>query len=214
MYYNYNYFYFDKKFYEPDEVSYDINKIYNYDINKIKQESLALSEWLSWPEKELYDISTNIDGTWKVIPFYGFGIWVESVCSKCPTITKYLKGIKNLKLATLSKLSPHMKLIPHRGWASHSNYVIRCHFGIVVPDKCYISVQNNENDIEELRFHKENEWVIFDDSKIHYAENESNHDRIILIIDIERPDNIKIGSSDSEDSKELLDFIDQFKNFK
>lgn len=217
LYYNSTYIQLDKKFYEPNEVSSHLNKIYNYDINEIKKESLNLSDWLSWPEQYLYDSSVNKNGTWEVIPFYGFGIWVETTCNECPTITRYLKNIKGLKLATLSKLSPNMKLIPHRGWANHSNYVIRCHFGIVVPscgDKCYVSVKNDEDDIEEVRFHKENEWTVFDDSKIHYAENGSDFDRIVLIIDIERPNNIKRGISNEQDSKELLDFIEQFKKFK
>lgn len=213
IYYNFDCM-LDKKFYEHYEISPDINKIYEYDINKIKEEALNLAEWISWPEKNLYDTSVNKYATWKVIPFFGFGIWVDFTCCKCPTITKYLKSIKGLKLATLSKLSPHMKLIPHRGWANHSNYVIRCHFGIVVPDNCYISVQNDENDIEEIKFHKENEWIIFDDSKIHYAENKSDYERIVLIIDIQRPSHIKTGTSTVKDSKELIDFIENFKKFK
>jgi aspartyl/asparaginyl beta-hydroxylase (cupin superfamily) len=67
----------------------------------------------------------------------------------------------------------------------------------------------NEN--EEIRFHKENEWLIFDDSMTHYAENQSDRDRVVLIVDIERPWNIKQGVSDSEDSRELIEFINQFK---
>jgi beta-hydroxylase len=199
----------DKKFYQPNEISSDLNKIYGYDMDLIRSETRSLSNWLSWPETELYEVN-NPNG-WKVIPFYGFGTWVDQTCNKCPTISNFLRQIRGLKLATLSKLSPGMKLVPHKGWANHSNYVIRCHFGIVVPSGCYISVQNNGSDVEEIRFHKENEWLIFDDSKIHYAENKSASDRIVLIVDIERPAHIRAGVSDSEDSKELLDFIDQFK---
>lgn len=47
-----------------------------------------------------------------------------------------------------------MKLIPHQGWATHSNNIMRCHYGISVPEYCFISVCNkgvpplyNESDI-------------------------------------------------------------------
>ena len=196
----------DKNFYDINEISFDLNNIYE-NIDQIKYESLNIADWIDWPEHYLYDTTNNKNGTWKIIPFYGFGIWVDETCMKCPFITNFLKNIKGLKLATLSKLSPHMKLIEHRGWRNHSNYVIRCHFGINVPDNCYISVNN------EIKFHKQNEWIIFDDSKLHYAENKSNNDRIVLIVDIERPSHIKIGESTEEDSKELIDFIEQFKKF-
>jgi aspartyl/asparaginyl beta-hydroxylase (cupin superfamily) len=45
--------------------------------------------------------------------------------------------------------------------------------------------------------------VIFDDSKTHWAENNSDEDRIILIIDIPRPYYVKPGNSDVEQTGEL-----------
>lgn len=53
--------------------------------------------------------------------------------------------------------------------------------------------------------------MIFDDSKTHYAHNQSNEDRIVLIVDVARPDNIEIGTSDIGDSKELIEIINYFK---
>jgi hypothetical protein len=113
------------------------------------------------------------------------------------------------------------------GWGSHSNNVIRCHYGIIVPKLCYVSVTNNiipplyDNDNikkssypnniykmgEEIVFHKQFEWLIFDDSKTHYAENMSNEDRIVLIIDVERPKHIKKGVSEIGDTKELMELV-------
>jgi aspartyl/asparaginyl beta-hydroxylase (cupin superfamily) len=53
--------------------------------------------------------------------------------------------------------------------------------------------------------------MCFDDSKTHYAENSSDSDRVVLIVDIIRPNNIQTGKSDVTDSKELLEIIDYFR---
>jgi aspartyl/asparaginyl beta-hydroxylase (cupin superfamily) len=197
----------EKFFFETSEICDQLETIDNVSAD-ILNESLGIfgSEWNDWPEKYLYDK----EGQWKIFPFFAFDLWVEDNCRKCPKTYKFLKGIKGLRLATFSKLSPGMKLKPHRGWASHSNYVIRCHFGLVVPEGCYVSVSDEEKEMK--KYHKKFEWLIFDDSKTHYAENKSKNDRIVLILDIERPSRIKIGTSDIGDSKELIEIVNYFKS--
>ena len=203
----------NKRFYKTHEISPELNNIYD-NLPLIKLEVEKLSNWLPWPEKDLYDNSKkNITASWNVIPFCGFGFWVDSTTKQCPVITKFLKSIPGLKLALLSKLSPYMKLKPHKGWANHSNYSIRCHFGISIPDNCYVSVKDDTS-AEEVRQHEQDSWLIFDDSKTHWAENKSEKDRIVLIVDVERPDHIEIGKSSVGDSKELIDFVNQVKKFR
>ena len=224
----------DKLFYRPSEIS---NNLYSIELikKKILNETINVStkNWVDWPEKSLY----SNRGKWEIYPFYAFGIWVNKNCNECPTIYKYLQSIRGLKLATLSRLSPKMKLNPHKGWGKHSNNVIRCHYGIVIPEGCYISVSDSEtpqlfnsntnlklskypNDIidinintkkkEWIQFHRQFEWLIFDDSKTHYAENMSDKERIVLIIDIERPFNIKKGISKVGSTEELEKIINYY----
>ena len=229
LYTDFNYFYDTKHkdFIFLEDINKFSNNIYNETMN-------INNNWIDWPEKELYN--KNTEDSWKIFPFYGFDKWIDKNCKKCPTIYNFIKTIPNLKLATLSKLSSQTKLNPHRGWGSHSNFVLRCHYGIVVPDMCYISVSNNikpplhnNNDIisksypnnyiykdkfkniEEIQFHKQFKWIIFDDSETHYAGNLSNTDRIILIIDIMRPKSIKNGTSTMGDTTELLQLIEYYK---
>ena len=227
----------DNFFYNVDDISTDLNKI---ETNKISiyNECIEVYKniaWTDWPEKQLYAEKNG----WKIFPFYAFGIWAKDNCKSCPTIFKFLKKIKGLKLATLSKLSPHTKLLPHYGWAKHSNHVIRCHYGLLVPKGCYISVSNNAvpplyknsdklksypKNIynydksgyinEEIRFHTQFKWLIFDDSKVHYAENMSDSDRIVLIIDVERPSTIKTGKSKIGDTKELMEIVNYYKKLQ
>lgn len=197
----------DKYFYEVNDIDYNLLIFNKYKYNILSEvKKVTKNEWIEWPEKSLYDTNKN----WNIFPFFAFDIWIHKNCSMCPNICYLLKQIKGLKLATLSRLSKKMTLNKHQGWASHSNNVIRCHFGIIVPEKCYIGVENNNH--TEIKYHKQFEWLIFDDSKIHYASNESDSDRIVLIIDIERPKNIKKGESEIGDTKELLDIVKYFKN--
>ena len=173
-----------------------MNKIYdNLDIYKSEINKLTNETWLDWVEKNLYKTNTN-NGDWKIIPFYGFNIWIDDNCNKCPELTKFLKSIPNLKTASLSKLGPNTILTEHQGYASHSNFILRCHFGLDIPDNCFISVGDYEKDklkiseniIREVKKYKQGKWIIFDDSKFHYTSNNNkNKNRIVLLIDIERP---------------------------
>jgi hypothetical protein len=240
LYIKYNNIYEYKYFFSLSKNNQNYIKEYRC-LNRIKKYNQKILEevnnvnknliWSDWPEKELY--SSN--NSWKVFPFVGFGKWIEKNCNQCPHIYKFLHSIPNIKLAILSKLSPKMKLTPHRGWGSHSNHVLRCHYGIIVPKYCYISVSNSinpplfenddiklnsypnkieykkDNKVEEIYFHKTFEWLIFDDSETHYAENLSDTDRIVLIIDIQRPESVKTGTSSSEDTKELLELVKYYK---
>jgi aspartyl/asparaginyl beta-hydroxylase (cupin superfamily) len=116
----------------------------------------------------------------------------------------------------LSRLGPGTKLNPHCGWGGHSNHVIRCHFGFKVPNGYYVSVkddQNIDND-EEIKFHKEREWLMFDDSRIHYVHNPTEYERIVLIVNVKHPKRIKTGDSVMGDTKELLQIVNLFQTTK
>jgi len=215
----------------------------NIDSNKdaIYEETISCTKdfdlWKDWPETSLYD--RDVFTSWKVIPFYGFGMWIQKNCMKCPEITKFLKTIPKLKTALLSKLTFNMKIKPHRGWGELSNNILRCHYGIVVPPLTYVSVCNSDNPplydprykniiseaypkdyiyrnikgtYQEIRFYKQFEWIIFDDSHTHYAQNMYHSDRIVLIVDIERPKNIPKGTCIGGDTSELVELIQYYKD--
>ena len=182
----------DKLFYAVDEICPDLHK-----IDSIKEEVLRevnevnKGNWTDWPEEALY----GAKGDWKIFPFYAFGGWAQHQCKKCPVIYDFLKQIKGLRVALLSKLTPGMKLKSHRGWGNHSNNVIRCHYGLIVPEGAYVAVSDNETHSYQEQYHKKFEWMLFDDSKWHYAHNTSLvGERIVLIIDVDRPSNIPKGT--------------------
>jgi len=194
----------DKKFYNYKDV-YPFLEDLKKNRKNIKTEvnTIIKADWKIWPESYLYK---NKNG-WKVFPLYGFDHWIHKNCIKCPNIYKIIKKIPNLKTASLSRLTPGTKLEPHYGWAALSNYVLRCQYGIIVYDNCILGC---EDEIVEM---KENKIIVFDDSKLHYAQNNGTKDRIVLILDIKRPDNVKIGESVVNDTTELKQFIEYMKSY-
>lgn len=200
----------DKPYYDVSEIDPSLtlnsiipihNDIVN-EINYVNTHNLK-DLWTNWPEKELYMTPNN---KWDIIPLCGFGVWLDNVCKLFPILTKFLRSVKNIKLAILSKLSAGMILKSHRGWAKHSNHVLRCHYGLIVPDECYVVVDGIK------KKHAEKKWIIFDDSKSHHAENNGNSDRMVLIIDVERPKWVKTGTSDVAYSSELENVLSYFRN--
>lgn len=167
-------------------------------VNEIKNINNS-THWKKWPEKYLYS------GTWKIFPFFAFGTWSNKNCNMCPNLYNFIKNIPGLKVAILSKLGPGVNLQPHRGWKSLSNYILRCHYGLIIPENCYVKVRDKK------KYHKEKEWIIFDDSLEHMAENQSDSDRTVLIIDIDRPKSIPVGTSTVADSAEFSDLVNYFK---
>lgn len=59
--------------------------------------------------------------------------------------------------------------------------------------------------------HVEGEIVVFDDSKLHRAFNNSTSDRLVLIVDILRPPGIALGTAEGGHTPELDSFINAFR---
>ena len=98
----------------------------------------------------------------------------------CPQTTTLLRQIPSVKAAMFAELPPGSKLVRHRDPYAGS---LRFHLGLFTPNDpaCFIEVDGE-------RYHwRDGEAVVFDETFIHYAENATEHNRIILFCDIERP---------------------------
>lgn len=188
----------------------------NYDV--ILEEMQVVhqtSAWPFWPEKHY----TEGDNEWRVFPFcYTFPAhdaskttWVPATCEMCPRTVAILKGIPGIRTALFSKLGPGTTLTAHRGWADLSNHILRCHLGLTVPTfangkPCCSMVVGGEHGP-----HGERELLVFDDSKLHFAFNKHpEQTRVILIVDLYRPDHLPRGRAKGGHSDELDEFIDTF----
>ena len=165
------------------------------------------NNWIEWPEYNLW--KKNIQASWKIIPLMAFGKWSEKKTKFFPKTTSLLKKINGLVSAGFSNIGPNTTLELHKGWGDLSNNILRCHLGLIIPkSKCKVFVIGVSNDYMEQ---KNGNWIIFDDSLYHSASNEdTNNERIILLLDIIRPNHIPKGESDIKFSEELNNFIEEF----
>jgi beta-hydroxylase len=109
-----------------------------------------------------------------------YGDDLPSARSMCPATTELLARIPSIKGAMFASLPPGSRLVRHRDPYAGS---FRYHLGLTTPNSegCYI-------DVDGRRYHwRDGEAVMFDETFIHYAENTTDHRRVILFCDVERP---------------------------
>ena len=191
---------------------YPFLELLRQNMDVLRAEVDAASDWRDWPEKNLY----YRDGEqWTVMPFLhtfpavdpSKSVWVSHFCQMCPKTVALLRKIPGIRTALFSRMGPHTRLAAHRGWADLSNHVLRCHLALRVPGEkaCGLWVRG------EVRYHRDGEFILFDDSKLHKAFNESDEERIVLIFDIARPDWVPAGTAKKGHTDDLDDFIAYFR---
>lgn len=106
----------------------------------------------------------------------------ERLGDKCPTFAKYLQQVPGLVSFSLSRLAPHTTVEPHRG---DTNAVMRCHLGIEIPaglPECGLQAGT------EQQAWGEGKWLFFNDAFKHSAWNNTDKRRIVIIMDVVRPE--------------------------
>jgi beta-hydroxylase len=193
-----NSYYRTSKIY-PELIELEENDRFNAIVQEMK--NVNSSTWINWPEEDLWK-ETN-ENKWTVFPLYGFGKWSKNT-SRCPSTTSFLKGLgPNLQTAGFSLLEPGVELTKHRGWADLSNNVLRSHLLLTEhpENTCQLWVNG------QTHSHQYQKWITFDDSLIHSAKNSDNEDRVVLLIDMVRPNHISKGTSTVPHSSELDRFV-------
>lgn len=117
---------------------------------------------------------------WKRFYLKWYGNDLPSAQQHCPRTCELLNSIRSVKGAMFASLPPGAKLVTHRDPYAGS---LRYHLGLVTPNDndCYINVDGINYSW------RDGEAVMFDETYLHYAENKTNHDRIVLFLDIKRP---------------------------
>lgn len=126
-------------------------------------------------------IRLSEDDQWKAYWFAGYGVWDNSNCIRCPNTAAVLRAIPGLTTALFSILGPGKHLRPHRGLYRG---VLRHHLALIVPEPA--SASGIKVDGEE-RHWTEGESMVFDDTYVHEAWNDTAEDRVVLFLDILRP---------------------------
>jgi len=117
---------------------------------------------------------------WKRFYLKWYGVDLPSAQALCPRTMELLNGIPSIRGAMFASLPPGARLVRHRDPFAGS---LRYHLGLVTPNSpaCYIEVDG------ERYFWRDGEAMMFDETFIHYAENTTDHRRVILFADVERP---------------------------
>lgn len=117
---------------------------------------------------------------WKRFYLSWYGTSHPSARERCPRTMALLDSIPDVKAAMFALLPPGAKLVRHRDPYAGS---VRYHLGLATPnsDACFIEVDG------EPRSWRDGEVLMFDETFIHSARNDTDTDRLILFCDVRRP---------------------------
>jgi aspartyl/asparaginyl beta-hydroxylase (cupin superfamily) len=118
---------------------------------------------------------------WKSLIFHAYGRSVSDNCARCPRTAQLLRSIPGMKSAMFSILAPGKQLPAHRG---PYKGVLRYHLGVLVPGPPEASGIRVAG---QTRHWDEGRSLLFDDSHVHEAWNGTDHDRVVLFVDVLRP---------------------------
>lgn len=153
----------------------------NWEI--IRDEALKMAELRRIKAAEKHDdigFNSFFKYGWKRFYLKWYDARHPSAEELCPRTVAILKSLPKVKAAMFAELPPGGKLNKHRDPFAGS---LRYHLGLTTPndDRCHIIVDG------EPYSWRDGESVVFDETYVHEAYNQSEANRIILFCDIERP---------------------------
>ena len=133
---------------------------------------------------------------WKSFMFKS-GTFIEDNCALAPRTAGLLRGIPGVYTAFFSVLEPHQHIKAH--WGYWKGFV-RYHLGVIIPNdncdrKCWIRINpdapaqgGDRSQIEQgdTYYWRNGQAVLFDDTFLHDAANESDQVRVVLFLDVAR----------------------------
>ncbi|HUN26452.1 MAG TPA: aspartyl/asparaginyl beta-hydroxylase domain-containing protein [Steroidobacteraceae bacterium] len=170
----------------------------NYQI--VREECLALlAERVELPRMHTLSATYTSGGihtiAWKTFMFKS-GKFIRENCALAPRTAALLRQIPGVYTAFFSILEPHQHIKPH--WGYWKGFV-RYHLGVVIPDNnrnqlCWLRVNSRVQDRsrpEEIENGEKYYWkdgvsVMFDDTFLHDAANESDEVRVVFWLDVAR----------------------------
>jgi aspartyl/asparaginyl beta-hydroxylase (cupin superfamily) len=126
------------------------------------------------------------------------GSFIEENCALAPKTTALLRPMASVYNAFFSILEPRQYVSPH--WGYYKGFV-RYHLGVVIPNdnagkQCWLRVNVDQGDnarrdktlVERGPKHywRNGRGVMFDDTNLHDAANESDEVRVVLWLDVAR----------------------------
>ena len=126
-----------------------------------------------------YRIATAAN--WKTFFLFGFGNRLERNCRQAPVTADIISRIPKIHTAWFSILAPGYHIPAHTGVTKG---ILRAHFGLIIPkerDKCRIRVGDQFMNWEEGKM------FVIDDTYDHEVWNDTDEERVVLLLDFNRP---------------------------
>lgn len=147
----------------------------------IRDEALALQHHIKASENHNdAGFNTFFKRGWKRFYLKWYSDANPSACQLCPITTGLVSKIPSIKAAMFAELPAGGHLGQHRDPYAGS---VRYHLGLSTPndDRCFIDVDG------QIHSWRDGQAVIFDETYVHWAQNDTEQTRIIFFCDIERP---------------------------
>ncbi len=135
------------------------------------------------PLRELSPDQARIatDDRWRSFPLHGFGYRVARSCERCPETARLVEAIPGMQSAWFSVVGAGCHVPSHRGI---TRGMLTVHLALRVPEpreRCRIRIADRDH------HWREGELLIFDDTVPHAVWNDTDGDRVVLLIDVDRP---------------------------
>jgi len=124
----------------------------------------------------------HVQESWVSWPLIWDGNFITSNCNLCPETTKLLYSIEGIHVAGFSLMKGGVKLKEHIDYVG-DDYIFTYHLGIICPENCIL----HHIDLGEVT-EENGKHIIMNARKKHWAENQSDKDRIILYMEIYKND--------------------------
>lgn len=169
----------EKAFYNPTDFSW--TKIFEDNFDVIQKE---VTDHLNKADLKPYfnNALVSKSNQWKTDGLLFWGYLIKKNRHSFKETWKALKQIPGLVSISISVLEPGSSIKPHNG---DTNAIIRVHLPIVVPEglpNCSFTVK------DETRAWEIGKPILFNDAQLHKAQNLSSKRRVVLLIDVIRPE--------------------------
>ncbi len=155
----------------------------NWQAIRLELDAVLLNKELIPAFHEISPDQTRISkgNNWKTFPLWVFRTKSTINCKRCPQTNSVLERIPGLQNAWFSILAPGYHIPAHRGV---TKAVLRVQLGLKIPK----DRENCTMRVDTVNFAwEEGKCVVLDDSFEHEVHNNTDQERVILFLDVDRP---------------------------
>ncbi|MEM7225586.1 MAG: aspartyl/asparaginyl beta-hydroxylase domain-containing protein [Pseudomonadota bacterium] len=118
---------------------------------------------------------------WKTFFLWAYKYRFSATCARCPETARIVEAIPGLITATFSIMAPHAHVPRHKGVTKG---MVTCHLALITPqerEKCRIEIGDTAH------VWREGEALVFDDTVKHEVWNDTDEERVVLLLHVARP---------------------------